>query len=126
LKLQAKSESGPSYLRFKSIHPGAVNTGFIGSNCTAVPRHAAHCADRYRSIFARLLLLGGIGSTTAKSSAVRRLVVQLALCALRSVARPVYTCPGLLDTTTAKSCRLLGAAPQVEIDSKTGKQFITF
>jgi hypothetical protein len=37
LQLKAKFEIEPSYLSFKSIDPGAVNTGFIGSTCTAVP-----------------------------------------------------------------------------------------
>jgi len=37
LKLKAKFKSGPSYLSFKSTGPGAFNTDFIGSTCTALP-----------------------------------------------------------------------------------------
>ncbi len=37
LNLKACFESGPQWLSFRSIHPGAFNTGFIGSTCTALP-----------------------------------------------------------------------------------------
>ena len=37
LKLKAKFETGPPYLSFKSIDPGAFNVGLIGSTCTALP-----------------------------------------------------------------------------------------
>jgi len=37
VEIESKIESGPSYLRFKSINPGDFNTGFIGSTSTALP-----------------------------------------------------------------------------------------
>ena len=46
LILKAKVESGPSYLSFKSAGPGAFNTGFIGSTCTALPGWLRLCAMR--------------------------------------------------------------------------------
>jgi hypothetical protein len=39
--LKAKFESSMSYCSFKCLVPGAVNMGFKGSTCTALPRGAA-------------------------------------------------------------------------------------
>ena len=41
LNLKAKFEGGSPYDGFKRLVPGAVNMGFIGSTCTALPRRAA-------------------------------------------------------------------------------------
>jgi hypothetical protein len=37
LELKATFESDPAHLSFKSIDPGAFNTGLIGSTCTTLP-----------------------------------------------------------------------------------------
>jgi len=38
---KARFESGQSYPSFKSVGPGACNTGCIGSTCTALPAAVA-------------------------------------------------------------------------------------
>ena len=43
LNLKANFETGPAYLSFKCIDPGAFNVGLIGSACTALPC-SARCA----------------------------------------------------------------------------------